>query len=139
MLAPPRPPERSPEPPTPEARELGLPEALTLTTGLCAGLRFTPEQFEGLCQANPEAVLELASPSDGGPRGLTALRRKMAAYQRNGARLGWLLIPQERAVEVWGPLVDPTPEPRRIEAATGLDGAPAFPGLVIDLAEIWAG
>ena len=29
-----------------------------------------------------------ASPSDEGPRGLTALRQKMAAYQRNGARLG---------------------------------------------------
>jgi len=25
----------------------------------------------------------------------------MAAYQRNGARLGWLLIPAERAVEIW--------------------------------------
>jgi hypothetical protein len=29
-----------------------------------------------------------ASPSDEGSRGLTALRQKMAAYQRNGARLG---------------------------------------------------
>jgi len=63
----------------------------------------------------------------------------MAAYQRNGARLGWLLIPQERAVEVWGALADPPPEPQRIEAASHLDGAPEFPGLVIDLAEVWAG
>jgi len=228
MLAPPRQPELPPKPPVPEASELGLPEALTLPTSVCAGLRFTPEQFEGLCQANPEAelelaadgslilmtptgsetggrngalngllwqalrscglplklfdsstgfrlpdgsvlspdaslvaldrwqalspeerrgfaplcpdlVVELASPSDEGPRGLMALRRKMAAYQRNGAQLGWLLIPQERAVEVWGPLVDSTPELRRIEAATSLDGAPAFPGLVIELEEVWAG
>jgi hypothetical protein len=29
------------------------------------------------------------------------LRQKMAAYQRNGTRLGWLLIPAERAVEIW--------------------------------------
>jgi len=37
-------------------------------------------------------VVEIASPSDEGPRGLTAMRQKMATYQRNGTRLGWLLI-----------------------------------------------
>jgi Uma2 family endonuclease len=62
----------------------------------------------------------------------------MAAYQRNGALLGWLLIPAERAVEVWGPLADGEPS-RRIDAASRLDAAPQFPGLVIDLDEIWAG
>ncbi|MEB3308269.1 MAG: hypothetical protein VKK98_08995 [Cyanobacteriota bacterium] len=31
--------------------------------------------------------MELASPSDDGPRGITALRQKMAAYQRNATRL----------------------------------------------------
>jgi hypothetical protein len=30
----------------------------------------------------------------------------MAAYQSNGARLGWLLIPAEREVEIWEPLAD---------------------------------
>jgi Uma2 family endonuclease len=227
MLAPPRQPEPPPKPPAPEAREIRPPEALTLPPSLWAGLRFTLEQFEVLCQANPEAVLELAadgslilmtptgsetggrngalmvvlglalrasglplkifdsstgfrlpddsvlspdaslvaldrwqslsaeqrrgfaplcpdlvvelaSPSDEGPRGLIALRQKMAAYQRNGARLGWLLIPAERAVEVWGPLADPPQEPTRIEKATRLDGGPEFPGLVIELEEIWA-
>jgi len=205
----------------------GLPESLNLPVSLCADLRFTPEQFAELCQANPEAVLELAadgslilmtptggetgarnaelsfqiytwargngswksfdsstgfrlpdnsvlspdaslvaldrwqalsdaerrgfapicpdlvvelaSPSDEGPRGLTALRQKMAAYQRNGARLGWLLIPAERAVEVWEPLADPPAQPRRLEAATHLDAAPHFPGLAVNLEEIWAG
>ena len=34
-------------------------------------------------------------------RGVSALRRKMAGYQANGARLGWLLLPEERAVEIW--------------------------------------
>jgi Uma2 family endonuclease len=222
MLAPPRPLEI----PSGEECGAGLPELLNLPASLCAGLRFTPEQFAELCQANPDAVLELAadgslilmtptgsetgarnadlafqiktwaratggwkafdsstgfrlpdnsvlspdaslvaldrwqalsaeqrrgfaplcpdlvvelvSPSDEGPRGPTALRQKMAAYQRNGARLGWLLIPAERAVEIWEPLADSPAQPRRLEAASRLDGDPHFPGLAVDLEEIWA-
>lgn len=223
MLAPPRPLEI----PSGQAADEGLPESFNLPAWLCVGLRFTPEQFAELCQANPEAVLELAadgslilmtptggetgvrnaelsfqihtwargngswksfdsstgfrlpdksvlspdaslvaldrwqdltaeqrrgfapicpdlvvelaSPSDQGPRGLTALRQKMAAYQRNGARLGWLLIPAERAVEIWEPLAGTSDQPRRLEAATHLDAAPHFPGLAVNLEEIWAG
>jgi Uma2 family endonuclease len=67
----------------------------------------------------------------------------MAAYQRNGARLGWLLIPAERAVEICEPLADPLAyppaPPRRIEAASRLEGDPQFPGLTVELKEIWAG
>jgi len=57
MLAPPRPLE------IPSGQEAGdgLPESLNLPASLCADLRFTPEQFAELCQANPEAVLELAA------------------------------------------------------------------------------
>jgi Uma2 family endonuclease len=54
--------------------------------------------FAPLC---PDLVVELASPSDEGPRGVSALRQKMASYQANGARLGWLLLPHQQAVEVW--------------------------------------
>jgi Uma2 family endonuclease len=56
----------------------------------------SPDQrrrFPPLC---PDLVVELVSPSDTGPRSITALRRKMDLYQANGARLGWLLLPQER-------------------------------------------
>jgi Uma2 family endonuclease len=92
-------------------------------------------------------VVELASPSVaagfsegvGTPRGLTALRRKLTAYQANGARRGWLLIPEQRAVDILGPLAGPSQSPRRMEPAYRLDGGPLFPGLVIDLEEIWAG
>ena len=89
--------------------------------------------FPPLC---PDLVVELASASDEGPRGLSLLRRKMAAYQANGSRLGWLLIPEQRAVEIWEA---PGQAPRRIEAASRLEGAPLFPALVIDLEDIWAG
>jgi Uma2 family endonuclease len=91
--------------------------------------------FAPLC---PDLVVELASPSDEGPRGLTALRRKMAAYQRNGARLGWLLIPEEQAVEVWSPQQAGAEAPQRIAPASSISADPIFPGLVINLDELWA-
>jgi Uma2 family endonuclease len=46
-----------------------------LESRLDALLRLAP-----LC---PDLVVELASPSDEGPRGLSALRSKMATYQAN--------------------------------------------------------
>jgi len=97
----------------------------------------TPEQRRGFAPLCPDLVVELASPSDDGPRGLIALRRKMTAYQANGAQLGWLLIPEERAVEIW-PAIGAA-EPQRVDAATELDAGPLFPGLRIDLQEIWNG
>jgi Uma2 family endonuclease len=66
----------------------------------------------------------------------------MSACQRNGARLGWLSIPAERAVEIWEPLADPLAgppaQPRRLEAASRLEGDPQVPGLTVELEEIWA-
>jgi Uma2 family endonuclease len=61
----------------------------------------SPEQRRGFPPLCPDLVVELASPSDEDPRGVTALRRKLTAYQLNGAQLGWLLLPQEQVVEVW--------------------------------------
>jgi Uma2 family endonuclease len=87
--------------------------------------------FAPLC---PDLVVELASPSDEEPRGVIALRRKMAAYQANGARLGWLILPERRSVEQW-PAQGPS---TRLENATVLEAGPEFPGLTLDLSEIWA-
>ena len=72
---------------------------------------------------------------------LVALDRwqALSADQRNGARLGWLLIPAERAVEIWEPMADLPAVPQRVEAASRLDGDPQFHGLAVDLEEIWAG
>ena len=91
------------------------------------------EGFAPLC---PDLVIELASPSDESQ----ALRKKMAAYMANGARLGWLLLPQSRTVEIWqtGNAETTNPpliliDPSRLEA--GLE----FPGLVIDPRRIWEG
>ncbi|MEI6030886.1 MAG: Uma2 family endonuclease [Synechococcaceae cyanobacterium ELA739] len=102
----------------------------------------TPEQQRGFPPLCPDLVVELASPSDEGPRGVAALRRKLTAYQLNGAQLGWLLLPQEQVVEVWlgrqSPEA-PLPEPQRLEGVTELDGGMVLPGLLLDLEEIWRG
>ena len=97
----------------------------------------TPEERRGFAPICPDLVVQLASPSDLGPRGLTALRHKMDAYQANGAQLGWLLIPEQQAVEVWP--AGGGGDPQRIEAANSLDAGSLFPGLQIDLLEIWQG
>lgn len=86
------------------------------------------EGFPPLC---PDLVVQLASPSDVLPE----LRRKMAAYIANGARLGWLLLPQEHAVEVWSP----TLEPQVMQHASIVSGAPLLRDLQLDLEDIWAG
>jgi len=95
----------------------------------------TPEERRGFAPLCPDLVVELASANDQGPRGLTGLRRKMAAYQANGAQLGWLLIPEQQAVEVWP--ASGGGDPLRIDVATSLDAGSLFPGLQIDLLEIW--
>jgi hypothetical protein len=59
----------------------------------------------------------------------------MAVHQANGARLGWLLIPHEQAVEVWPVSGDP----QRFEAIAVLEADPELPGLSLRLDEIWAG
>jgi hypothetical protein len=63
--------------PSGQACGAGLPDGLNLPASLCTGLRFTPEQFAALCQANPEAVLELAA---GPERG--AAKRKARSKNR---------------------------------------------------------
>lgn len=95
----------------------------------------TPEKRRGFAPLCPDLVVELASPSDEGPRGLTALRRKMSAYQANGAQLGWLLIPDQQAVEIWP--ASGAGDPHCIDAAAELDAGPLFPGLRIALEDVW--
>jgi Uma2 family endonuclease len=96
----------------------------------------SPEQRRGFPPLCPDLVIELASPSDEGPRGVTALRRKMDQYQANGARLGWLLLPEERAVEIWREGQQGMAE--RLDNASRLDGGELAEGLAVELEEIWA-
>jgi Uma2 family endonuclease len=96
----------------------------------------SPEQRRSFPPLCPDLVIELASPSDEGPRGITALRCKMEQYQSNGARLGLLLLPLERAVEIWRGGQQGMAE--RLDNASRVDGSELVEGLELDLEEIWA-
>jgi Uma2 family endonuclease len=88
--------------------------------------------FPPLC---PDLVVELASPSDRA----TDLERRMASYMKNGASVGWLLLPESRSVEIWtGADAGAGTAPARISEANRLEAGPVFPGLAIDLKDIWA-
>jgi Uma2 family endonuclease len=101
----------------------------------------SPEQRRSFPPLCPDLVIELAStngasPSEEGPRGITALRRKMEQYQANGARLGWLLLTQERAVEIWRGGQQGMAE--RLDNASRVEGSELEEGLGLDLEEIWS-
>lgn len=84
------------------------------------------EQFLPLC---PDFVIELRSPSDA----LAALEEKMREYVDNGAALGWLIDPVERAVHVYR---RGTP-PEVLRDPRSVSGDPLLPGFVLQLADIW--
>ena len=88
--------------------------------------------FPPLC---PDLVVELASLSDR----VADLERRMATYRENGASLGWLLLPESRSVEVWtGADAEAGTVPQLLSEARRLEAGPVFPGLAIDLQDIWA-
>ncbi|MGJ3250848.1 MAG: Uma2 family endonuclease, partial [Elainellaceae cyanobacterium] len=64
--------------------------------------RLTTEQRSGIVPLCPDFVVELRSPSDG----RSTLQNKMQEYISNGARLGWLIDPQERRVDIYRPGVE---------------------------------
>lgn len=60
-------------------------------------LALTLEQREKFPPLAPDFVIELRSRTDD----LSVLRSKMAEYQANGVRLGWLINPQDQQVEIY--------------------------------------
>jgi Uma2 family endonuclease len=63
----------------------------------------SPEEQEGFAPLCPDAVFEIRSASQTPQE----LREKMRAYLRNGARIGILIDPYARAVEVYRPAGEP--------------------------------
>ncbi|WP_041933634.1 Uma2 family endonuclease [Gloeothece verrucosa] len=88
----------------------------------------TPEQRQKFPPLAPDFVIELRSPTDE----LDSLQAKMREYMSNGVRLGWLIDPILRRVEVYrlGEEVEV------LESPSSLSGEDVLPGFVLDLDRI---
>jgi Uma2 family endonuclease len=78
----------------------------------------------------PDFVIELRSETDR----LPPLQAKMAEYQDNGVRLGWLINTQDRQVEIYRLGC----EVEAIDAPMTINGEDVLPGFTVDLSPIWA-
>ena len=89
----------------------------------------TPEQKGTFANICPDFVVELRSSSDR----LQSLQAKMREYMENGARLGWLIDPQQRRVEIYGPGLAVAVLSNPAE----LSGEEVLPGFLLNLHRIW--
>jgi Uma2 family endonuclease len=90
----------------------------------------TPQQRKGFVPLCPDFVIELRSESDS----LSKLQAKMQEYIDNGAKLGWLIDPQNQRVEIYCP----GQEVEVLESPLELSGQDILPGFVLNLRRIWA-
>ncbi|MGK7875669.1 MAG: Uma2 family endonuclease [Xenococcaceae cyanobacterium] len=88
----------------------------------------TPQQRKGFLPLCPDFVVELRSESDSLPK----LQAKMREYIDNGARLGWLINPQNTRVEIYRPGRDV----EVLENPTKLSGEDVLPGFILNLRRV---
>ncbi|KYC40748.1 hypothetical protein WA1_24220 [Scytonema hofmannii PCC 7110] len=83
------------------------------------------EQRQKFPPIAPDFVVELRSATDD----LKTLQAKMQEYMDNGVRLGWLIDPQNKQVEIYRQ----GREVEVIKSPTTLSGEDVLPGFVLDL------
>jgi len=89
----------------------------------------TAEQKQRFLPLCPDFVIELRSPSDP----LSTIEAKMREYIENGARLGWLLDPEERKAHIYRP----DEQTRTLDKPEKISGDPILPSFVLELKPIW--
>ncbi|MDJ1180535.1 Uma2 family endonuclease [Roseofilum sp. BLCC_M91] len=89
----------------------------------------TDEQKGGFANICPDFVVELRSKSDT----LKSLQEKMQEYIDNGARLGWLIDPQNRTVAVYRVGL----EVEILSNPSELSGEEVLPGFILNLRRVW--
>ncbi|MDJ1183063.1 Uma2 family endonuclease [Roseofilum casamattae] len=89
----------------------------------------TADEKKGFLPLCPDFAIELLSPSDR----LKTTQEKMQEYLDNGTRLGWLIIPRSRQVEIYRPAreVECLNDPDRVS------GEDVLPGFTLSLRSIW--
>lgn len=95
--------------------------------------QLTQAQQDGFPPITPDFVIELVSPSDLKNQRYEDLQAKMQEYLDNGVRLGWLIEPSAKTVEIYkiGQQVEILNNPPT------LSGEDVLPGFVLDLSEIF--
>ncbi|OCQ98210.1 hypothetical protein BCD64_12920 [Nostoc sp. MBR 210] len=89
----------------------------------------TPKEKAKFPPIAPDFVLELMSPSDD----LAETQAKMREYMDNQVKLGWLINPPAKEVEIYrqGKSVE------ILDVPTQLSGEEILPGFILDLAIVW--
>ena len=88
----------------------------------------TEEQKDSFIPLAPDFVIELRSKTDT----LQTLQAKMQEYMENGVRLGWLIDPKNKRVEIYRP----RQEVEVLEGPVSLSGEDVLPGFSLDLSPL---
>lgn len=89
----------------------------------------TPKQRQKFLPLCPDFAIELRSPSDN----LDTLQKKMREYQDNGTRLGWLINPKDKRVEIYRQ----NQEVEILDNPSTLFGENVLSNFTLDLSTIW--
>ncbi len=90
----------------------------------------TPAQRKKFLPLCPDFAVELVSETDE----VEEVRQKMQEYLQNGLRLGWLINPKLRQVEIYRPNRDV----EVLDSPATLSGEDVLPGFVLDLEPIFS-
>ena len=88
----------------------------------------TEEEQREFSHLSPDFVIELRSSSDS----LKKLQEKMREYIDNGVRLGWLIDPKTKQVEIYRPGQD-----IEVLHPTTVSGEDVLPGFELNLNKVW--
>ena len=89
----------------------------------------TPEQRIKFPPLAPDFVIELRSATDR----LPPLQEKMEEYRSNGVKIGLLIDPKSKQVEIY----QPGKETEILLSPASVDCGEVMPGFILNLSEIW--